>query len=97
MASDGTSCGGARIANRQSIGKLTLESCLRLCGGEKSRKEAISVEILKKFVDTFGGNNLTDLRFLVVCLTGFAGFLRIQELLKVQLKQIAFFEDNMKI
>ena len=88
---------GLESPTDNTLVKLTLEGCLRLCGGEKSKKEAIPVDILKNFVDSYGTSNLKDLRFLVVCLTGFAGFLRIKELLKVQLKHVTFFEDHMKI
>ena len=66
--------------------KLTLEGCLRLCEGKKLRKDAMPVEALRDLVDIFSRKDysLTDQRFLVVCLTGFAGFFRIQELLCIR-------------
>ena len=38
-----------------------------------------------------------DLRFFVVCLIGFTGFFRIQELLDVQLQHIAWLPDHIQI
>ena len=79
--------------------KLTLEGCLRLCEGEKLRKDAMPVEALRDLVDTFPRKDycLIDQRFLVVCLTGFAGFFRIQELLGIQLKHISVIPDHLQV
>ena len=79
--------------------KLTLEGCLRLCEGKKIRKDAMPVESIRELVDTFARKDysLIDRRFLVVCLTGFAGFFRIQELLDVQLKHISILPDHLQV
>ena len=90
---------GLESPTDNSLVQLAQEGCMRLCEGKKVRKEAIPVEIIKRFVDEFcpKTSNMLDLRFLVVCLAGFSGFLRIQELLDVKLKHVKLFSDHVKI
>ena len=40
---------------------------------------------------------LVHLRFLILCLIGFAGFFRISELLEVKVKDLNFFDDRVEI
>ena len=79
--------------------QMAHEGCMRLCGGEKVRKEAMPVEIIKKFVDEFTSSdqNLLNQRFIVLSLIGFAGFLRIEELLEVRIKDVTIFSDHIEI
>ena len=53
----------------------------------------------KELVDTYGGDNVTlsELRFFVTCVLGFAGFFRIEELLAIQLKEVSIFDSHMEI
>ena len=55
--------------------------------------------MIKNLVTKFGGKNSTipDLRFLLTCLLGFTGFLRINELLDVKLKHIKIQETLLEI
>ena len=48
--------------------------------------------MIKTLVTKYGGKNSTvpDLRFLLICLLGFAGFLRIDKLLDVKLKHMKY-------
>ena len=79
--------------------QLAQEGCIRLCGGKKIRKDAIPVEVIKSFVEAYsiGKPDAKRMRFIMLCLTGFAGFLRIQELLDVQLKHLTFREECMQV
>ena len=79
--------------------ELAYEGCIRLCGGKKKRRDTIPVQILRNFYDRFFTEcpNMIELRFLVVCLAGFAGFFRIKELLLVQLKHLSFKEEHLEI
>ena len=79
--------------------KLVYEGCTRLCGGRKIQRDALPVETLRSIVDACSQktDNLFDSRFLVVCLTGFVGFFRIQELSDVQLQHIAWFPDHIQV
>ena len=42
-------------------------------------------------------NNLVHMRFLIICLLGFTGFLRVSELAAIQIKDITFFYDYVNI
>ena len=55
--------------------------------------------MIKTLVTKYGGKNSTipDLRFLLTCLLGFAGFLRINKLLDVKLKHIKLQESHLDI
>ena len=82
-----------------SLVQLAYEGCIRTCNGSKQKKEALPLEILKHLVDVFtgSGSNLSNKRFLLVCLLGFCGFFRIKELLTVQLKHVTIEIDHLSI
>ncbi len=71
---------------------LAFEGCMRMTGKPAEKKEALPVEVIKELVDKFCENqfNLLDLRFVIICLLGFAGFFRIDELIALKLKQLQF-------
>ena len=81
------------------MGQLAYEGCIRSCRGVTQKKDALPVAALKKFVDIFRlhGFNLSNQRFLLVCLIGFCGFLRIDELLQVQLKHLTLTKYHLRI
>ena len=70
-----------------------------MCAGPRGKKDPIAVEIIKDLVEKYCTKNATlmDLRFITVCLAGFAGFLGIGELLRTQLKHVTILEDHMQI
>ena len=78
---------------------LVFEGCQRLCKTDTTEKEPITSNMIKTLVTKYGGENCTilDLRFLLTCLSGFAGFLRINELLDVKLKHIKIKESHLEI
>ena len=55
--------------------------------------------MIKSLVNTCGGRNasLPDLRFLLTCLLGFSGFLRIEELLSIEIKHLRISESHLEI
>ena len=79
--------------------KLAYEGALRMCGGERVRKDAMPLDTLKEVITKYcsGSSTLMDLRFITVCLIGFAGFMRIEELLSTQLKNVTISPDHLKI
>lgn len=79
--------------------KATVEGCKRLLAKPVNPKDPIPVSVFASLVAFHGGPeaDLADLRFLVLCLVSFAGFMRISELLKVKLKDIKLFETHMSI
>ena len=79
--------------------QLAFEGCQRLCKSETTKKEPITSEMIKSVVQKFGGENasIPDLRFLITCLLGFTGFLRIEELLSVRIKDLKITESHLEI
>ena len=78
--------------------KTAFEGAKRLAArnGSKNRKEPLDTEMLTDLVERFGqSSNIMHLRALVICLVGFAGFLRISELMQVQIKNIRLQQDFM--
>ena len=75
--------------------QLAFGGCQRLCETETTKKEPIASDMIKTLVTKYGGKNfaIPDLIFLSTCLLGFAGFLRIDELLDVKLKHIKITRD----
>jgi len=58
--------------------------------------------MIKALVDTYSSEkSLPNLRFLLICLLGFTGFMRIDEILKIQLKHlklgITHLEESQKL
>ena len=79
--------------------QLAFEGCQRLCWWETTKKEPTTSEMIKSLVNKFGGRNasLPDLRFLLTCLIGFSGFLRIEELLSIEIKHLRISESHLEI
>ena len=80
--------------------KTAFEGAQRLDwrGVSNNRREPLETEMLTALFDAYGdtGNALHS-GFLVICFLGFTGFLRIGELLQIQLKHLTFHGDNMTI
>ena len=75
---------------KRSIAKLGT-TCSR-------KKEPISTEVIHELVKFYGcSNDLIKIRFLVICLLGFAGFMRISELLALKVGDLTFNESGLKI
>ena len=79
--------------------QLAFEGCQRLSQSETTKKEPITSEMIKFLVNKFGGKNasLPDLRFLFTCLLDFSGFLRIDELLSIKIKQLRINSSHLEI
>lgn len=81
------------------IVKLAFRGAKKLIGKTiTNKKEPFTVEIIKKLVSTYGeSKNLMILRFLILCIIGFAGFFRISELLAIKIQDIIDKKDFMEI
>ena len=69
--------------------KLAFEGTKRLCNHKSKKKEPLEISHLKEILDEFYSLESYDLRKVrttVVSLLGFTGFLRIDELITIQLK-----------
>ena len=63
----------------------------RMLALPKVRKEPVTAEMLKSMVDAAGPEpSLSEVRLLAVCLLAFAGFLRCDELLKLECADVVF-------
>ena len=78
---------------------IVLEGAKREVGMPPSaQKEPMSPEMVKEVVQLFGqGTNLLHHRTVVICLLGFSGFLRISELLDIQIKHLTFLSSHLEI
>ena len=79
--------------------QIVLEGAKRTVGKPPSQqKEPTTVEMAKSVVELLGSsNNLMHHRTVVICLLGFSGFLRISELIEIQVKHLSFHEDHLGI
>ena len=82
-----------------SFVQLAFKGCQRLCQTEGTKKEPITFDMINTLLTKYGGKSSTipDLRFLLTCLLGFAGILRIDELLNVKLKHTKLQESHLEI
>ena len=63
----------------------------RLLAQPNVRKEPVTAEMLRSSVDAAGPSpSLSEVRLLAVCLMAFAGFLRCEELLKLECADVEF-------
>lgn len=80
--------------------KMILEGALREAAERKTnnQKEPFQTNMLKEVVTRYAHTgDLMHLRFVITCLLGFSGFLRMGELLNIQLKDLTFEENCLKI
>lgn len=81
--------------------KMILEGAKRTIsrkGTPKTKKEPLTPEVIKKIVDVFSESpSLHTMRFIIICLVSFAGFLRISELLNLKVKHLQFVEGGVKL
>ena len=80
--------------------KLALDGALRLTEYTGSRrKDPMTSHMIKTLVKMYYNEpyNLSKIRFLVICILGFCGFMRISELLELKIKDLSFYEEYMTI
>ena len=67
---------------------MTLKGCERLLSQPTKKSVAMTSEAIQTLYDHFHSEDLHDQRFLLILLVCYTGFLRIDELLSVQLKHV---------
>ena len=79
--------------------RSVLEGAHRQLGKPINKKEPVTVEMLQKLVEQFGGSgaSLSDIRSLALCLLAFSGFLRYDEIVRCRFSDIKFCEDYMEL
>ena len=78
---------------------IVLEGAKRTVGKPPSnQKESTMADMAKQVVDRFGQcSNLWQRRTVLICLLGFSGFLRISELVAIQVKHLKFSNNHLEI
>ena len=80
---------------------LVLKGCERLCAQPTTKKDPVTVSVVKDLVDHYGPlAQLSDLRvfrFLVIVVVSFAGFFRIDEMLTIRLQHAHICDGHMRI
>jgi integrase len=63
------------------------------------KKSPVTVEILRKIVEKYGGdsNNLKNLRLCTMCILGFSGFFRYDELSHLQMNHLSFHNTHVSV
>lgn len=80
------------------IVKMTFEGGRRLVAKPVSKKEPITSDIIGKIVDFYEKeNNLKGLRVCTMCILGFSGFLRFNEIASLRMKDVKFHNDFISI
>ena len=89
----------AEDPTKSDLVKQVLAGAKRILAHRSSKKEPITPEILAQLVDRFAGDDadLADVRLISLCLVGFAGFLRFNELATLKESDLHIFEDHMEI
>lgn len=79
--------------------QVVFEGCKRSSNNKpRQKKDPITSDMIKEWVNAYGDEeNLPKLRFLLICVLGFTGFMRIDEILKVQLKHLKFTVSHLEI
>ena len=83
-----------------SFVRAVLEGAKRMVGETTihHQKEPMTSEMVKEIIDTYRSPfNLLHRRFIVSCLLGFSGFLRISELLAIRVGDMTFETECLKI
>ena len=77
----------------------TLAGAKRILAHSTAKKEPITVEMLGKLCEKLGGvdASLADVRTLAICLIGFAGFLRYDELARLRDTDLSMFPDHVEL
>ena len=78
---------------------ITLEGAKRTIGKPPSQQqEPMSAEMAKQVMDRFGrSENVVHRRTALICLLGFSGFMRISELIAIQVKHLQFKHGHLEI
>lgn len=81
------------------IVKNMLEAAKRIKKQQVKKKDPITVDHLNSIFNYLGGENadLKNLRTLVICLIGFSGFLRFNEIVNLSRSDIIFFDTYMTL
>jgi len=73
------------------------EGCKRLCTPVKKQRDFLTQEDILELTNSVDRDDIAQLRFIVIILLGFAGFLRISDILNLKVRNLEFDEQKLKI
>lgn len=77
---------------------FTVDGARKILSKPITKKEPITVDIMKKLYDHFGvSSDLSDLRIYCMFSLAFAGFLRFNELVNIRFADLTFFDSHVQI
>lgn len=77
---------------------LLLDGTRKILAKSITKKEPITVDIMKKLYDHYGLSfDLSDLRIYCMFSLAFAGFLRFNELVNIRFADLIFFDSHVQI
>ena len=90
---------GVQSPTDHTMVQSTMEGCRRLLAKPVQPKDPLPAHVFPKIVRAPGGPDvdIDNLRLLVLVLVGYAGFMRISELLKVKYQDVEFHDTHMSI
>ena len=78
--------------------KLAYDGATRLSNYQGTqKKEPFTASMLQSLLDLDGLENLIYFRFVIICILGFTGFLRLDELLNLKVQEISFHSSYMTL
>lgn len=80
--------------------KFTFEGCRRILSKPVVKKQPVTPDILSRLVDHVCKDeslDLKDLRLCVMCILGFSGFLRFDELSSLKMKDLVFHDSHVSV
>ena len=66
------------------------EGCKRLCTPVKKQRDFLTQEDILELTNSVDRDDIAQLRFIVIVLLGFAGFLRISDILNLKVRNLEF-------
>jgi integrase len=90
---------GVEDPTSHSLVKQVVAGAKRILAHKTAKKEPVTIEILRSQVDRFGQENasLADIRTLAICMLGFAGFFRYNEIANLKGSDVSILSDHMEI
>ena len=78
--------------------QLAFDGCTRTCARPTKKKEPFTIQLLKELIESYDTNpaSLKKLRFLAMIVTGFAGFLNIDEMLSIKVEHLQFHDTRVQ-
>ena len=90
---------GLQSPTEHPIVQQAVEGARKQLGMPVTKREPITPEILRNLVDKFGSAtaSLADVRGLCMCLIGYAGFLRHDEIVKLCFSDVKFCDQHVEL